>query len=494
MTLIEALEVNSKHPELQESLLDSGQSNPLDDFTASDPNDTIFREFDPPQYLESSPQAWKQSRPSFMTSLWECFRNVLVIQTIAGSLTGCVAVLLIFLDFSTVEWCYDDTIHWNNMPLDVQRLRVTAESIKCAIVQMWSFCSVILIFPFSLIKELHLITFNLLASFIDVIYRLNFQIYGVYKISWMSIPLNILYTIVVLVNNYLLARHFCPNSLKQAIKLNLIFSSQFLLGIPVTFIFVYELFSLYNEQDSQMKKIIFTGAFCPIVTVVPKIICRLGAQKLNGIVHPGASHVFVVVMYGCSAIVLRVLQAQLKSLDQFTILGLAHAIIDLLERTTITMRDHIWEHLYRLMRRQRRRQPKYRSPRSRRFIADVSIQIMMQESTALITALGFIDIYRYLYKEYKHNFRPIAHFLERAAVGLFIDLIFNTISLLIQTRVMNVAVNRVWKKKWRHHFLVNALLVFIAVCYYSGHLFEVVRSKYEHKHHPHVNCSYPNFW
>ena len=498
VTFMEALEEQSPQPDadLREALLDHGRSNPLDDFRAFDPNDTIFQEFDPPTNLEFTPQAWKKSLPSFKASFWECFKNVLLIQTLSGSLTGCVVVALIFVDYATVEWCYDENQHWNSMPLDVQRLRVTAESIKCSFVQLWTFCCIILVFPFTLIKDLHLLAFNLLASFIDMTCRLYFQMYGNYHSPWMSLPLNTVFIIVVLVNNYLLAHHFCPRSLKKAIKLTLIFSSQFLLGIPVAYLFVYELFAFYGKLDKHMK-VIFAGSLCPIVSAVPKIFCRLGAQKLNGVVHPGAAHVFVVVMYGSSAIVLRVLQAELKSVGWFAIFGLAHAIIDLLERITVTMRDHIWEYLYRLIRRQRSRPPKYRSPRSRRFIADVSIQIMMQESTALFTALGFIGVYRILYLSKTkpfYDYRVIADFFGRAFVGLFIDLVFNTISLLIQTRVMNVAVNRVWQKRWRHHLLVNALLVFVAICYFSGHLFVVVRSKYEHKLQLHTNCSFPDFW
>ena len=51
---------------------------------------------------------------------------------------------------------------------------------------------------------------------------------------------------------------------------------------------------------------------------------------------------------------------------------------------------------------------------------------------------------------------------------------------------MNIAVTRVWKKKWRHHLLVNALLVCVSLLYFSGHLFEIVSSKYDYSKHPTV--------
>ena len=195
------------------------------------------------------------------------------------------------------------------------------------------------------------------------------------------------------------------------------------------------------------------------------------------------------------------MQAELTSIGLFIALGIAHAIIDLLERITITMRDHIWEYLYRLVRRQRSRPPKYRSPRSRRLIADLSIQIMMQETSALITALGFVFIYQLLFKNsipFTDYQLIIKDFLIRAIIGISIDLVFNVICLLIQTRVMNIAVSRVWKKKWRQHIVVNCIVVFIAVLYFSIHMFRVLRHKYDSTKHfnEHTNtrnCSFPSF-
>jgi hypothetical protein len=477
-------------------LLEEELSNPLEDFIEFDPEDAIFQEFDPPRRLETDPKAWKLSLPTFKKSLWECLKSVLLIQTVAGTLIGFIAVGIVFLDFSTVEWCYDDTLTWNKMPMNVQQLRVTAQTIEGFAYEMCDFCCIITVFPFSLIKELHLLTLNLLAAFIEVAYRLYFQMYGIYKISWMSFPLNALFCLVILINNYLLARHFCPHSWKKTIITDFILSAQFLLGIPVAFFLVYKLFPFYVGQEEHIKVLI--AAICPLFSAIPKVVSRLGAQTLKGIIHPGTAHVLVAVIYGASAVVFRVLQAELTSMELFVALGIAHAIIDLVERITITMRDHIWEYLYRLIRRQTRRQPKYRTPRSRRFMADVSIQIMMQEATALITALGFINVYQFLYSEQKPltNYKLIFDFLIRAAIGLSTDMVFNTISLLIQTRVMNIAVNRVWRKKWRHHMIVNCLTVCLSVLYFSDHLFNIVRDKYTNKHpriHHEWNCSFPSF-
>ena len=39
----------------------------------------------------------------------------------------------------------------------------------------------------------------------------------------------------------------------------------------------------------------------------------------------------------------------------------------------------------------------FRSPRSMRFVADKSIQMILGESTSLIAAVGFIQLYKFMY-------------------------------------------------------------------------------------------------
>ena len=378
------------------------------------------------------------------------------------------------------------------MPKKVQSLRVTTQAIEGGLIEIWDFTCIVAVFPFSLIKDLHLLTLNALAAFMDISYRLYLQMIGMYGASWKSFPLNGLFCAVILINNYLLARHFYPRSLKSTIQLDFILSSQFLLGLPAALLLVNFWFPWYLRQDEHIKVII--ASCSPLLTAIPKVVSRLGVQTLYGVVHPGTAHVLVDSLYAASAVVFRVMQSELTGFSYFIALGIAHAAIDLVERITITMRDHIWEYLYRLVRRQRRPMPKYRSPRSRRFIADVSIQMMLQETTGLVSVLGFMTVYQVLYTREKPfvDYKIIMEFIKRATAGLLIDLFFNTISVLIQTRVMNIAVCRVWKKKWRYHIIVNTLLVALSVIYYSEHLFGFVKDKYPRVHLP-KNCSYPSF-
>ena len=84
--------------------------------------------------------------------------------------------------------------------------------------------------------------------------------------------------------------------------------AQFAFGIPITFGLVYVLIPLYGKA-SQTYRAIIAGPL-PLVTAIPKVIVRLSAQRI-GFLHPRASYVRSNVLYSASAIVFRVMQADL---------------------------------------------------------------------------------------------------------------------------------------------------------------------------------------
>lgn len=470
----------------------------LQEFTRFDADDVLFREYDPPLNEEENPKAWKKSRPTLSKAIWRCLRCVFLIQTVCGTLLGMLAIFIAFLDFNSSELCYSKTVEWKEIPRMVRAVRTTGQAIEGFVIEIWDYLLLSTVFPWSVMKELNLLTINLLGAFIDMSYRLYFELYGIYKLWWMSYPLNALFTTMVIVNSVILARHFRarPQRWKKVIELAFSLSAQFILGMSANLFLVYKLFPWYNTQEENTK--VFIAALCPLLTALPKVVSRLAAQNIKDI-HPGTAHVFVGVLYGTTAIVFRIMQAELTSFELFIALGIGHAIVDLLERLTITMRDHIWEYVYKVIRcRRRRPSSKYRCPRSRRFIADVSIQIMLQESTGLVSALGFIQLYHFAYSDIKPSYtdyRVLEDFLIRACTGLLIDLVFNTLSVVIQTHYMNFAVMRVWKKKWRYHLLVNIIISSLTMIYYTEHLYGVVRNKYNYNTHTLVkfarNCTLP---
>ena len=79
--------------------------------------------------------------------------------------------------------------------------------------------------------------------------------------------------------------------------------------------------------------------------------------------------------------------------------------MDVLERLTVVIRDYVWYFIYKKLKRDRREliliSNQFRSPSSIRFMADMSIQMVLSESTSLITAVGFFRIHNFVYSGQK---------------------------------------------------------------------------------------------
>ena len=91
---------------LEDARLLQGQD-PLDDFRKFDRNDEIFQEYDPPS-RDDSKMGWKKSRPpTWRLSLWKAMKHAFCIQILGGVALGSLAIVILVLDFYTVDLCYD---------------------------------------------------------------------------------------------------------------------------------------------------------------------------------------------------------------------------------------------------------------------------------------------------------------------------------------------------------------------------------------------------
>ncbi|XP_078380084.1 uncharacterized protein LOC144663025 [Oculina patagonica] len=477
----------------------------LEDFNKFNNNDTIFQEYDPP-LGDDSKMGWKRSRPAkWWMSLWKAVKCVFYVQILGGLAVGSLAILILVLDFNSMDLCYEEKTngHWNTIPHKIQAIIVTGDTTEAYVVQMWSFLLIITMFGWRLVKKLNLLILNLLAAFLDTCYRLYLQVYGIYDKSWRSFPLNALFLIIVLMNSILVGREVAKNSetersrrFKKAIKVSAILAAQLAFGIPIAFGLVYGLIPFYGRQ-SEINRAVIAGAL-PLVTAIPKVIVRLAAQRID-FIHPGDAHVLLIVLYTASAIVFRVMQAELTSLGLFILLSFAHGAVDLIERLTIVVRDYLWYFIYKKIKRDTEAlailsADKFRTPRSMRFIADMSIQMILGESTALIAAVGFIQLYSFMYNNNSLSFADmhlISDFFIRVSIALSIDFVFNSFSFWLQMSYLNIAVVRVWKKKWRKHMVVGLILTSVTMCYFTPYLFAVVRDKHSGEKVRHFNCTGP---
>ena len=283
---------------------------PLEDFRKFNRNDEIFQEYDPPPG-DNSKMGWKRSRPpTWRLSLWKAMKCAFCIQILGGVALGSLAISILILNLRTLDFCFNvQKTNWTAVSKRYQRMIVTVSITETFVIQLWSLLLMLTMFESSLIKKLNLITLNLLGASFDTCFRLYCQMYDVNVKSWMSYPLNCLFVFLLAMNSLLIGREITKNNerskrIKKTIKVMAMLVAQFAFGIPITFGLVYVLIPLYGKA-SQTYRSVIAGAL-PLVTAIPKVIVRLGAQRID-FLHPGDSHVLLNVLFSASAIVFRVM-------------------------------------------------------------------------------------------------------------------------------------------------------------------------------------------
>ena len=217
---------------------------------------------------------------------------------------------------------------------------------------------------------------------------------------------------------------------------------------------------MYNKQNEHGKLLI--ALFSPVFGVIFKVILRLCTQRLKKIAHPGYSYILLVPLYFGSAIMFRVMQAELENLKLIAVLGIIHGAVEVLERST---------------------------PRRERLMADITILGMLCESTAIVSVNGLLYLYQFIYSQNISLLKLLQEFAIHTSVPLVIEWFFTGVSLAIETRFQNIAVMTIWRKRWKRHILVAITNLVPLAIWTTANLWEVVRGRFDKsKDHP---CKMP---
>ena len=239
------------------------------------------------------------------------------------------------------------------------------------------------------------------------------------------------------------------------------------------------LYPTYDEHDKDGKLVI--AIFAPLAGVALKVISRIGVQRLWNITHPGYSYVLLVPLYFGSAVMFRVLQADLAndklkdSLPPIAVLGIIHGAAEVIERSIMVAIDHVCHQVWK-----RRLSPwgSFRTPRRERLMADIAIISMLFESTAIVCANGYLYLYQFMYLENSSPLKLLQEFVITTAVPLVIEWFFTSLSLAIETRYQNMPVMAVWRRRWKRHVLVAIVNVFPLAMYLTATMLGTVRGRF----------------
>ena len=437
------------------------------------------------QQREDEAMAWKRLRPSALCTVCQSTYIGALISLLTASIIGSLYMLISYVCYQTILNCQFN--QKESIPVKIQLIRTLSDLTGAAFLYMWFFVGMLLLFrPYQLTgvkTKLILVAFLLFC--LDTLYRVLLQVFGISysKLSVLQmIPLNILFVISVCWQVYLPTNLFRELSRRVNLFLKMTTPScfTFVLGIFMAS-FIYP---MYNKQNEKGKLLL--ALFSPLVGVIFKVISRLCVQRLWKITHPGYSYVLLVPLYVGSAVMFRVMQADLDNIKSIAILGIIHGVVEVIERSTMVVIDHICHVIWK-----RRSAPwgSFRTPRRERLMADIAIMSMLYESTAIVSVNGVLYLYQFIYLQNSSLLKLLQAFAIHTSVALVIEWFFNSVSLAIETRYQNIAVMAVWRKRWKRHIVVAVANLVPFGIWTTARLLQIVHGLFdESEYHP---CKMP---
>ncbi|XP_057309387.1 uncharacterized protein LOC130647520 [Hydractinia symbiolongicarpus] len=425
---------------------------------------------------------WRETRVTAWKWLMTCVKYSFYITVLGGFIVGLAAVLLMFIDINTADVCSD--VQWKNIPISVQRIRVTVQTFEGWIIQFFHIFTMYLVFGWDVIGPLHLFNWNIIAAFLDSVYRLYLQMQNAYGNHWRSAPLNVISFSMIIFNSYRIACFFHTNKWKKAV-LTFQLGSQFMLGTLTLYSIVYLLIPWFVKLPPLQQAIVAAAA--PLNGAVCKAINRIAAQNIKGINHPGTAYVLAMCVYSAAPIVYKTLQAEVESFKYFALLCIAHGSVGILERLSVALRDHFYIWFYKKVLKREMitcHVGMFRTPRTQRLIADLTICNIIQEIAALILTNAFVQLYALQFGSTVggEDFKPrdiLMKLLLRTVFATSVEFIFTVFGIFIMTWYLNIPIIRIWKKRWKNLLFVNLTVCCILVLYTTEYLLEVVEGKYK---------------
>ena len=442
-------------------------------------------EYEDEQQDENDEMAWKRLRPSVLRTVCQSMYIGALISLLTPAIIGLFYIMICYVSYKTIRNCQ---LHQGEtIPVKIQWIRTLSDVIGVAFLYMWFFVGMLFLFrPYQLKgvkRKLILVAFVFYCM--DTVYRVVLQVFGISH-SQLSviqkIPLYVIFLISICCQVYLLTNHFRNLSSRATLFIKLTTSScfTFFIGIFIAS-FIYP---MYNRQTEHGKLLI--ALFSPLFVVIFKVILRLCAQRLKKVAHPGYSYTLLVPLYFGSAIMFRVMQAELENIKLIAVLGIIHGAVEVLERSTMVFIDHI---CHVMLKRRSAPWGSFRTPRRERLMVDIVILGILCESNAIVCVNGLLYVYRFIYLQNISLLKLLQEFAIHTSVPLVIEWFFTGVSLAIETHFQNIAIMAVWRKRWKRHILVAITNLVPLAIWTTANLWEVVRGRFdESKDHP---CKMP---
>ena len=293
------------------------------------------------------------------------------------------------------------------------------------------------------------------------------------------LPANLLFVLSIVWGAYFAARKFKkvnPDITYSVFRIVFVLSLAFLGSSLLSYIYSFIIIKYFKESEGKIKKAILAaltpGVIFPLTATVKYLALRASLE----IIASDRAFVLCYFLRGGSIVLYRTMQAGFQDIRVFIGLSLLHGVSNVLSKATLNLRIKLWTFLIRCLNRMccgsRLEVQSLNTPRIRRLNADLEIQNILFEYTAVILSQAYLAFYLVISYDVP-PWKIIKASLIRVAISLAIDFAFNIISVFIQIHCYNIPMQRVWVKYWRRHVSANAFMIIVLVSYFGTVLVNV---------------------
>ncbi len=299
----------------------------------------------------------------------------------------------------------------------------------------------------------------------------------------------------ILCGAYLVARKFkkvYPATSYSAYRIAFILSFTTFGSCLLAFMYTYIIVKYFRETEDKFKKTIIAALTPGLMFPVTAFAKYIAVRKTSEIINPERSFVLCFFLRGCSIILYRSMQSNFQNLWLFIGLSLLHGISNVLSKATLNFRIKVWKLFIKCYNTaccgpKLKVQP-LNTPRIRRFNADLEIQNILFEYTAVILSQAYLACYLIMSFDVP-PWQVIKGSLIRIAISLAIDLVFNIISVFIQIHIYDIPMRKVWLKYWPLHVTINTFMIICTVSYFGASLVGVFAGNHMLKKNKLRNCT-----
>ena len=436
---------------------------------------------------------------SFFNSIWTS-----VTILVAALPLGLFATALLFADLNSVNLC-SEWIERNGYRVDgaALRWRLVGDIVEDFGLFLWFPLTMIFLFGWKEFKANYLIILFLCSTFalVEIIYKLFLFVFNAYVGFQYHIMGNVCFFTSILCSSYLIAVKLRSNGNFPApppkILIMAIVCAQFIFSFIIGVTGKYFIIPAFTRLDHQLIKAIF-AAITPTVTIIPVAVCRQLTLLSHAFTNSKNHFILAYFVYGATVILYRVMQADVKDLWLFIGLSVLHGLVNVVGKATEKLRYKLWTRIFSALKRlrccRRMELQAHDSSYHQQLNAEKEIQSMLYDYAAMILSQAYLILY--LITNFNNDSEEILQeTLKRVAIGLGIDMFFNTFSILVCDYMYNTPVQKIWKRNWKVHVMANAVTTAMTIWYFTSVLLTVVHLRVEDSNYIIKNCTAPiHYW